>query len=94
MAVQVVGNNNLLSAESATVSGVDAYKITFTNSDVVYIGLNGQVLSVQVAPVVVNVAPPAKQKNNKNDGGNSSSHENSESHENNESHENSEEHED
>jgi hypothetical protein len=42
---------------------VDAYKIIFTNNDVVYVGLDGQILSVQVAPVVVNVALPEKQKN-------------------------------
>ena len=65
LATQVVGNSNLLSAESSNVNGVDAYKITFTNNDVVYIGLNGQILSVQVAPVVVNVALPQTQPNKK-----------------------------
>jgi len=63
LATQVVGNNNLLSAESSNVNGVDAYKITFTNNDVVYVGLNGQILSVQVAPAVVNVALPQTQPN-------------------------------
>lgn len=69
LAAQVVGNSNLLSAESSSINGMDAYKITFTNDDVVYIGLDGQILSVQVAPVVVNAALPVKQKsksNNKN----------------------------
>jgi autonomous glycyl radical cofactor GrcA len=65
LAAQVVGNTNLLSAESSNFNGVDAYLITFTNNDVVYIGLDGQILAVQVAPVVVNVAPPRK-----NNGGN------------------------
>jgi len=69
LAAEVVGNTNLLSAESSSLNGVDAYLITFTNKDVVYIGLDGQVLGVQVSPVVVNVAPPAKRKN-KNNGGN------------------------
>ena len=73
LAAQVVGNSNLLSAESSNINGVDAYKITFTNNDIVYIGLDGNILSVQVAPVVVNVAPPAKQKSNRNDGENNSS---------------------
>lgn len=72
MAAQVVGNGNLLSAESSNLNGVNAYKITFTNNDVVYVGLDGQILAVQVAPVVVNVqaaapAAPVKQKDrNKN----------------------------
>ena len=87
LATQVVGNTNLLSAESSNVNGVDAYKITFTNNDVVYVGLGGQILSVQVAPVVVNVTLPAKQKNKNNN----SVHVSTENHTSSESHE---EHED
>ena len=68
LAVQVVGNSNLLSAESSNINGVNAYKITFTNNDIAYVGLDGQVLSVQIAPVVFNVAPPPKHKNKNNDG--------------------------
>jgi len=71
LAAEVVGHSNLLSAESSNINGIDAYKITFTNNDIVYVGLDGQILSVQVAPVVVNIAPPAKHKNNKNNNGNS-----------------------
>ncbi len=63
VATQVLGNSSLLSAESSNINGMDAYKIIFTNNDVVYVGLDGQILSVQVAPVVVNVALPEKQKN-------------------------------
>lgn len=69
LAAQVVGNTNLLSAESSSFNGVDAYLITFTNNDVVYVGLDGQVLAVQVAPVVANIAPPPKQKSKNNGGG-------------------------
>ena len=72
LAAQVVGHDNLLSAESSNINGLDAYKITFTNNDVVYIGPDGQILSVQVVPVVVNIAPPVKQKkNHNNNNGNS-----------------------
>ena len=72
LAAQVVGHDNLLSAESSNINGLDAYKITFTNNDIVYIGPDGQILSVQVAPVVVNIAPPVKQKkNHNNNNGNS-----------------------
>ena len=70
LAAQVAGNTNLLSAESSTINGTDAYKITFTNNDVVFVGLDGQILGVQIAPVVVNVAAPApapaRHKNNDN----------------------------
>lgn len=70
LAAQVVGKTNLLSAESSNFNGVDAYLITFTNKDVVYVGLDGQILAVELSPVVVNVAPPKKHKD-KNNGGNS-----------------------
>ena len=71
LAVQVVGNSNLLSAESSNLNGVNAYKITFTNNDIVYVSLDGQILGVQVAPMVVNVAvpiapEPAKRRNRNN----------------------------
>ena len=73
LAAQVTGNSNLLSAESSSLNGMDAYKITFTNNDVIYIGLDGQVLGVQIAPVVVNVsAPVPAQTRQKNKGGNNS----------------------
>ena len=79
MATQVLGNSSLLSAESSNLNGVDAYKIIFTNNDVVYVGLDGQILSVQVAPVAVNVALPEKQKN-KNQNNTSSSNGSGEDH--------------
>lgn len=70
LAAQVIGNTNLLSAESSSINGTDAYKITFTNNDVVYVGLDGQVLGVQIAPVVVNASAPVpvttKHKNRDN----------------------------
>ena len=72
LATQVVGNTSLLSAESSNLNGVDAYKITFTNNDVVYVGLDGQILSVQVAPAVVNVALPQTQPTNKHNSNHSS----------------------
>jgi len=75
-AAQVVGHENLLSAETSNFNGVDAYLITFTNNDVVYIGLDGQVLSVQIAPVFVNVAPPVSQNNNKNNNKNNNTQNN------------------
>jgi hypothetical protein len=66
VASQVLGSDKLLSAESSNFNGVDAYLITFTNKDVAYIGLDGQVLSVQVAPVVYSVAAPVKKKSKNN----------------------------
>lgn len=77
LAAQVVGNSNLLSAESSSVNGTNAYKIMFTNNDVVYVGLDGQILGVQIAPMVVNVSAPvvqpAKHKNRDDNTSNASS---------------------
>lgn len=79
LAAQVAGNPNLFSAESWDLNGTNAYKITFTNNDVVYIGLDGQVLGVQIAPVVVNVSAPVQQVKHKNkDNDNNTSSENHE----------------
>jgi hypothetical protein len=85
IAARVVSNPNLLSAESSSVNGTNAYKITFTNNDVVYVGLDGQILGVQIAPVVVNVSAPVVQpvKHKKNN--DSSSNTSSQSHEDHES---------
>ncbi len=86
LAAQVVGNTNLLSAESSSLNGANAYKITFTNNDVVYVGLDGQILGVQIAPVVVNVAAPApvqvkhKNKDNSNNTSNVSHEDNNQEH--------------
>ncbi len=92
MAAQVVGNTNLLSAESSNFNGVDAYKITFINNDVVYVGLDGQILGVQIAPVVVNVEVPVAaqvQPRNKNHNNNTTTSSNTgggESHDDNTEH--------
>jgi hypothetical protein len=77
LAAKVIGNTNLLSAETSSYNGVNAYLITFTNNDVVYVGLDGQILGVQIAPVApaapaVVVAPPV-QPNNKHSGSGSRS---------------------
>jgi len=80
LAAQVVGHDNLLSAETSNFNGVDAYLIKFTNNDVVYVDLNGQMLSVQVAPVFVNVAPPANQNNNQNNNNRGEDHDDHEEH--------------
>ena len=83
IAAQVTGNPNLLSAESSSVNNTNAFKITFTNNDVVFVGLDGQILSIQIAPVVVNVSAPIVQpaKHKKNEDNNNTSTTSSQSHE-------------
>jgi len=81
IAAKVIGNPNLLSAESSNVNSTNAYKITFTNNDVVYVGLDGQILGIQIAPVVVNVqAPAVQQVKRKNTNNNNTSTVSSQSH--------------
>src|SRR5512145_2983422 len=72
LAAQVIGSTDLLSAESSNFNGTSAYMITFVNNDVVYVGLDGQILSVQIAPptpVLVNVSAPTQKKHKNNGGG-------------------------
>jgi len=67
LAAQVLGHNDLLSAESSSVNGTNAYKIIFISGDIVYVGLDGQILSIQAAPKVITIqAQPTKRtaKNN------------------------------
>ena len=81
LAAVVVGHENLLSAETSNFNGADAYLITFTNNDMVYVGLDGQILSVQIAPVFVNIAPPAKNNSNNNNNRNNNNSRSEDSHE-------------
>jgi len=74
LAAQIMGKD-LLSIESALFNNATAYKVTFTTGDLVYMGLDGQILSIVQAtttPVVVVVQPPQKVKK-KGGGGNGGS---------------------
>lgn len=76
LAAQVVGNTDLLSAETSNFNGTNAYMITFANNDIVYVGLDGQILSVQIAtptPAIVNVSAPSQKKSNSGGSGSASS---------------------
>jgi len=86
LAAQVVGHENLLSAETSNFNGIDAYLITFTNNDLVYVGLDGQILSVQMAPIFVNVAPPANNNNNNKNNQNNNNRNSESSHEDHDDH--------
>ncbi len=80
VAAKVIGKTDILSAETSSYNGVNAYLITFTDNDVVYVGTDGQILSVQIAPVtpaavtpvVVNVPAPITKQNSKKHTSNSS----------------------
>ncbi len=69
VAAQVLGRNDLLSAESSSVNGMNAYKISFISGDVVYVGLDGQILSIQTVPQVITVQAQPSGNNSSNGGG-------------------------
>ena len=65
LASQVINRTDLFSAEATQLNGVDVYLITFSSGDIVYVGLDGQILSIsKVAVTVVNQPAPKKNRNN------------------------------
>ena len=70
IASQYIKRTDLYSIELTDLKGVQAYKITFSSGDIVYVGLDGQVLKATPPPAPVtiyangggggggNVAPP------------------------------------
>jgi len=61
LAAQILGRTDLYSVASAlTAGGVSAYKVTFSSGDVVYVGLDGAILSVvmiEPSPVIIVSGP-------------------------------------
>jgi hypothetical protein len=62
VAAQYLRRSDLYSVESAILNGVTAFKVTFSSGDVVYVGTDGQVVSVVPAQVVLiqNPAPTSQ----------------------------------
>jgi len=51
LASNVIGRTDLYAAENAKLNGVDAYMVTFSSGDLVYVGLDGNILSISKLPV-------------------------------------------
>lgn len=68
LASSVLGRTDLYAAENSTLNGVDAYLVTFSSGDLVYVGLDGKVLSITKIPVQYVQA----QSSARNNGGGSS----------------------
>jgi hypothetical protein len=51
LASNVIGNSEVYSAEVTQLDGVDAYLVTFSSGDLVYIGMDGKVISISKMPV-------------------------------------------
>jgi hypothetical protein len=79
IAAQFMNKQDVYSVETATLDGANVYKVTFSSGDIVYVGLDGKVISTtKLQPVVVtNVDPtpkPHKKNNNNNNGGGGGDH--------------------
>jgi len=51
LASKVINRTDLFSAELAKFNDVDAYLVTFSSGDLVYVSLDGQILSISKLPV-------------------------------------------
>ena len=78
LAAQAINRQDVYSVETSTYNGVDAYKVVFSSGNIVYIGLDSQVLT-KAAPkqVVVSVPATKKPRHRKGDGGGNSQPSNS-----------------
>ena len=78
LASNVIGRTDLYAAENAQLDGVNAYLVTFSSGDIVYVSLDGKVLSISKLPVtyIAGQSTWTGRSNNgggNNDGGNTSS---------------------
>lgn len=69
LASQVINRTDLFSAEITQFNGVDAYLVTFSSGDLVYVSMDGQILSISKLPVTV-VNQPAPNNGGGGNGGN------------------------
>ena len=53
LASNVINDKQMYSVESSPINGVNAYKVVFSSGSVVFVGLDGQILSVTQAPPAV-----------------------------------------
>ena len=65
LAAQVMGNTDLFSVETSLFNNADAYLVTFTSGDLVYVSPQGQILSIGhiVTTPVASAAPAAVNSN-------------------------------
>ena len=52
LAAQTIGRTDLFSVETSKLNGADAYLVTFSSGDLVYVSLTGEILSITKLPVV------------------------------------------
>jgi hypothetical protein len=71
LASSVIGRTDLYSAENSTLNGVDAYLVTFSSGDLVYVSLDGKILSISKLPVKYVLGQAASQGGGNGSGGGS-----------------------
>ena len=79
VASQFLNQQDVYSVETAVLNGVNVYKVTFSSADIVYVGLDGTVISTaKIQPVVVSQPQPTekphKKPANNNNGGDDDDH--------------------
>jgi hypothetical protein len=57
IASKVINRTDLYSVEVAQLEGVDTYLVTFSSGDIVYVGMDGQILSISKLAVTVITQP-------------------------------------
>lgn len=70
IASKVLNRTDLYSVEAAQFEAVDAYLVTFSSGDIVYVGMDGQILSISKLAVTVITQPnnTGGSENNSNSG--------------------------
>jgi len=80
LASSVIGRTDLYSSENTQLNGVDAYLVTFSSGDLVYVSLDGKILSITKLPVKYVLGQPVIQSgssSNKDHSNSSSSNDDS-----------------
>ena len=67
LASQVLGRTDLYSVETADLNGQSTYMVTFSSGDVVYVSMDGQIVSItHITPTVVTVPATHRQRREDN----------------------------
>jgi hypothetical protein len=72
LASKVLGRKDLYSVEVKQFEGADAYLVTFSSGDIVYLSLDGQILSISKLPVTTTVVARKGHSGGNSGGGTSS----------------------
>lgn len=75
LASNVIGRSDLYSAENTQLNGADAYLITFSSGDLVYVSTDGKIISISKLPVNYVLGPTTSSHGNSGggNGGNNNS---------------------